>query len=799
MLSSFDLTVHFSNSSIIAMWTAALGCIATFTFLPVDAADTTDVYDSQAQAIVDGFSIAEVLGQMTQINIGQVLNSDYTLNEDSVRSYAKLNVGSYLNTPWGSEIDGKWGWNATEWRAIITRIQEITMEENGGHPMVYGIDSVHGAIYVAGAVIFGQEINGGASFNPDLVYEVGQITGRDTEAAGIPWVFGPILDLAQNPLWARTYETFGEDPYLCSVLGDAIIRGLQSNNQTAACMKHFVGYSKTPTGHDRDGVTMADFDLLNYFVQPYQAGIAAGALSTMENYISINGIPVVANTKILEDLVRSDLGYDGVVVTDWAEINNLKDWHRVVNTYDEAVRLSLTRTALDMSMVPYDTEFITYATEMLNNFPEYESRLRESAKRVIKMKLKLGLYESPVPGAEYEFLVGNDDDKAVALDLARESIVLLKNNDILPLANGSSVFLTGHSADNIGYQCGGWSIAWQGYSGNKMFPNGVSVRNGIENVVGNDSFTFFNGLSANGSYSSEDLATAVSFASQHEYTIAVIGESTYAEKSGDIDDLALPAGQIAYVEALAATETKVILVLFEGRPRLLGTLPDTVHAVVHGLLACELGGQAMAEILYGMVNPSGRLPLTYPKDSANVMIPYNHRVTTKCVDDSGAYVDCEMQWDFGTGLSYTTFTYSALTLSKSTVTGPGDSLTASVFVTNSGSVGGKETVMLFVIQPYRLISVPEVKMLRKFKKIDLEPGITQEVTFTLTADDWSVYDPQIGSGFNQVTEDGTFVVAIKPETDCDVYNTITSDLCAQFTLDTGTVNFGINGTTSTSH
>ncbi|KAF4323714.1 hypothetical protein BBO99_00000862 [Phytophthora kernoviae] len=775
---------------------SVLGAFAALAALAVTARKLgDDVYDSQAQAIVDGFDVAQVLGQMTQINIDQVLNSDKSLNEDSVRTYAKMNVGSYLNSPWSGVLEDttKWGWNATEWRKVVTRIQEITMEENGGHPMVYGLDSVHGAIYVSGAVIFGQEINAGASFNPDLVYEMGRITGRDTEAAGIPWVFGPILDLSQNPLWARTYETFGEDPYLCSVLGDAIIRGLQSNNQTAACMKHFVGYSKTPTGHDRDGVTMSDFDLLNYFVEPYQAGIAAGALSSMENYISINGIPVVASSKILEDLVRNDLNYDGVVVTDWAEINNLKDWHRVVDTYDEAVRLSLTRTALDMSMVPYDTEFITYATEMLNSFPEYETRLRESAKRIIKMKLKLGLYENPVPGADNEFLVGNDDDKAVALDLARESIVLLKNDgNILPLANGSSVFLTGHSADNIGYQCGGWSVAWQGYSGNEMFPNGISVREGLENVVGNDSFTYFNGLNVDGTYTSEDLATAVELAGQHEYTIAVIGEHTYAEKAGDIDDLDLPSGQIAYVQALAATGTKVILVLFEGRPRLLGTLPDTATAVVHGLLACELGGQAMAEIIYGEVNPSGKLPLTYPKDSANVMIPYNHRVTTKCVDDNGAYVDCEMQWDFGAGLSYTTFTYSAVTLSKTTVTGPDDSLTASVFVTNSGSVTGKETVMLFVIQPYRLISVPEVKILRKFEKIELAPGITQEVTFTLTVDDWSVYDPQIGSGFNQVAEDGTFVVAIKPDTDCDVYNTIINNLCASFTLNTGAVNFGLN-------
>ncbi|RLN98066.1 hypothetical protein BBJ28_00008475 [Nothophytophthora sp. Chile5] len=773
-----------------------LSAVATLTALPeaVMAAsaggNNGDTYDAQAQAIVDSFSMAQVLGQMTQVDISTVINpDDLTLNEDWVRVFAKQYVGSYLNTIWDEPLNGKYGWNATEWRAIVTRIQEITMEENDGHPMVYGLDSVHGANYVSGAVMFGQQINGGASFNPDLVYEMGRITGRDTEAAGIPWVFGPILDISQHPLWSRTYETFGEDPYMASVMGDAIIRGLQSHNQTAACMKHFVGYSKTPTGHDRDGVTMADFDLLNYFIPPFKAAINAGVMSTMENYISINGIPVVANSKILVDLLRSDLGYEGTVVTDWAEINNLKDWHRVVDTYEEAVRMSLTHTSLDMSMVPNDTAFIDYAQNMLDSYPQYETRLRDSAKRVIKMKLQLGLYDNPVPGEEFELMVGNDDDKAAALELARESIVLLKNADgVLPLAKETSVFLTGHSADNVGYQCGGWSLAWQGYSGNDMFPNGVSVRQGLENVVGNDSFTYFNGLFANGSYSAEDLATAVELAGQHEYTIAAIGEHQYTEKPGDIDDLALPEGQIEYVEALAATGTKVILVLFEGRPRLLGSLPDTVHAVVHGLLACELGGQAMAEILYGEVNPSGRLPITYPKDAGNIAIPYNHRVTTQC-----AYDNCWMQWDFGTGLSYTEFSYSPVSLSKTTVTGADDSLTATVTVTNAGSRAGKETVMLFVTQPYRTISVPEVKMLRKFTKIHLEAGESQEVSFTLTAGDWSVYDPQIGSGFKQVAEDGNFVVAIKPEVWCDVYNTITHPLCAVFKLDTGTVNFGIPG------
>ncbi|KAG7399859.1 hypothetical protein PHYBOEH_007720 [Phytophthora boehmeriae] len=769
------------------MWTNWLfaGIIAvTATF----ATTTADEYDAKAQSIVAGFSMDQVIGEMTQIDISTVIYpEDNTLNEDQVRAYAQQHVGSYLNTIWDEPLGEKFGWNATEWRAIVSRIQEITMEENNGHPILYGLDSVHGANYVTGAVIFPQQINAGASFNVDLAYEMGRITARDTLAAGIPWIFGPILDISQNPLWSRTYETFGEDPYMVTVLGEAVIRGLQSSNRTAACMKHFVGYSKTPTGHDRDGVVMSDFDLLNYFVPPFKAAIDAGVMTAMENYISINGVPVVANSKILDDLLRRDLGFDGLVVSDWAEINNLKDWHRVVETYEEAVRLSLTHTSLDMSMVPNDTAFIDYAQNMISSYPHYESRLRESAQRIVKLKLQLGLYENPVPGEEYEFTVGNDDDKATALNMARESIVLLKNNEsTLPLPKDASVFLTGHSADNVGHQCGGWTVAWQGYSGNEMFPNGITVRQGLETLVGNNSFTYFNGLYDNGTYSEADLATAVQHASQHEYTIAVIGEKQYTEKPGDIDDLALPQGQIDYVEALAATGTKVIIVLFEGRPRLLGSLPEKASAIIHGLLPCELGGQAMAEILYGEVNPSGKLPITYPKDSGNIAIPYNHRVSTQC-----AYDHCWMEWDFGAGLSYTEFNYSAVTLSKTTVTGPEDSITATVTVTNTGTRAGKETVMLFLTQPYRLISVPEVKMLKKFTKIELKPSEAREVSFTLTADDWSVYDPQIGSGFKTVAEDGKFVVAVKPDTWCNVYKNITNPLCSVFTLDTGSNNFGL--------
>uniref|UniRef100_H3GER9 beta-glucosidase n=1 Tax=Phytophthora ramorum TaxID=164328 RepID=H3GER9_PHYRM len=366
---------------------------------------------------------------------------------------------------------------------------------------------------------------------------------------------------------------------------------------------------------------------------------------------------------------------------------------------------------------------------------------------------------------------------------------LLQNNDsVLPIPETSTVFLTGHSADNVGYQCGGWSLSQQGYSGNGMFPNGISVKDGFQ-AIANETVTYFNGLNYTGTYNESDLAQAKELASKAEYTIAVIGEHSYTEKTyGDINDLDLPAGQIEYVKELASTGTKVIVVLVGGRPRLLGELPSTVHAVVNAMLPCELGGQALAEIVYGRVNPSGRMPITYPKDAGNILMPYNHRVSTQCA--SGAY--CEMQWEFGHGLSYTNFTYSDMTISRSNVTSITETIDVSVVVTNSGSVDGKETVMLFLTQPFRTISVPEVKQLKKFTKVDLKAGDSTTVNFTLSADDWSVYYPQIGSGLKKVAEDADYVIAIKPETDCDVYNetAVANPLCATFTLETGEHPYG---------
>ncbi|KAF4136770.1 Fibronectin type III-like domain [Phytophthora infestans] len=699
-------------------WFAAVCCLAvSLTGTPFVSADE---WDAQTDVIIESMDEDQLVGQMVQVAFSRFFNKDKTFDEDKFRAYAKLKIGSYLSGPWQSgSYNGKYGWTAQEWRDVLSRAQEIVKEENDGHPFIFGIDSLHGAGFTSGAVLFGQPINGAATFNPDLAYEMGRISGRDTLAAGTPWIFGPMLEISQNPLWPRVYETFGEDPVLVSAISEALIKGIQSNNGSAACMKHWIGYSKTPTGHDKDPVTLSDLDLLNYFLPPFKAAVDAGVMSAMENYISVNGIPTIANHKLMNKLLREDLGFEGLTVSDFAEIEHLNTWHRFARTNEEAATLSIKRTSIGQ--------------QRLRLHQRHQGAYRQRA---------LGLYDNAVPGADLVDQVGNDEDKAATLNSARESIVLLQNNDsVLPIPETAKVLLTGHSADNVGFQCGGWSLSQQGYSGNDMFPNGITVKDGFQ-AISNETLTYFNGLNYTGVYNESDLAQAKEYASQADYTVAVIGEHSYTEKTyGDINDLALPAGQIEYVSELASTGTKVIVVLVGGRPRLLGELPNNVHAVINAMLPCELGGQAIAEIIYGRVNPSGRMPITYPKDAGNILMPYNHLVSTQCATGY-----CEMQWEFGHGLSYTDFTYSDMTLSRSNVTSITESVDVSVVVTNAGTVAGKETVMLFLTQPFRTISVPEVKQLKKFTKVDLKAGESTTVKFTLSADDWSVYYPQIGSG-----------------------------------------------------
>ncbi|OQR93007.1 glycoside hydrolase [Achlya hypogyna] len=732
--------------------------------------------EERVRAIVESMDVDALVGQMTQLDISMLLkDDDKTLDLEKVRHFAKMKVGSYLNSPFngGPDANGKIGYSAEEWRAMLETIQAIHMEENDGHPIVYGIDSVHGAIYVRDAIVFGQQINGAATFNPTLVEQMGYYTGRDTEAAGIPWIFAPILDVSKNPLWPRTFETFGEDPHTVAVMGAATVRGMQRNPQTAACLKHFIGYSKSALGHDKDPVTLSDYELLNHFAVPFLAAIDAGAKTIMENYVSVNDVPTMANSKLMIDLLRHDMGYEGMVVTDWDEINNLHTAHRVAKTKADAVRLALTRTSIDMSMVPFETSFIELTKALVATKPELLARLRESVTRIVRLKVQLGLYETPVPGLGN--VVGAPDATAAALAMAHESIVLLENKDsVLPLPEAASVFVTGHAADNVGYLCGGWTVQWQGVSGNHQFAHGVTLKDGVMRIA--PQATYFNGCAADGTLT--DMDTVLAHAAAAAYTIVTVGEGSYCEKPGDIPCLDLPAGQAEYVRRIAATGTKVILVLVEGRPRLLHGLADVVHAVVHAMLPGEVGGQAIADVLFGTVNPSGRLPITYPKDHANILAQYNRRTMVRITDK-----EIGVEWPFGHGLSYTTFAYSNLELSRRVVESVDDVIDVRVTVTNTGTVTGKEVVMLFLAQPFRTLAVPEVKQLKKFEKIELAPGASTVVTLSLTFADIGVFAPQIGYGFKRVVEEGDFVVLVKPDTVVDVYaDDWAHPLAAKFTV-----------------
>ncbi|KAF0697632.1 Aste57867_11722 [Aphanomyces stellatus] len=623
--------------------------------------------------------------------------------------------------------------------------------------------------------MFPQQINAAASFNRDLVRAMGDITGRDTNAAGIPWIFGPILDVQSAKIWPRVYETFGEDPYVVTELGREIVTGLQANNTIAACFKHFIGYAATPTGHDRDPLTLSDYDVLNYYMPPFKAAIDAGAMTGMMNYVSLNGKPMGVNHKMLVKLLRHDLAFEGMLVTDWGVINDLQSFHHVAATQEDAVRMTLTHTSIDMSMVASDTLFINHTQALLDAKKVTVARLRESVKRITTLKLKLNLYETSLPGESNVNTVGDAKSQSLALALASESIVLLKNtNRTLPLLaskKNPSIFLTGPSIANVGHLCGGWSLAWQGVGGNDGFPNGQSVQDALRVQCPSCDIQSMPGVDVSGNYSADVLADAVKKAAAAEFTIAVIGEGTYAEKPGDINDLTLARGQQEYVRALAKTSTKLILVLVQGRPRLLNGLADVAHAVVNAMLPCELGGKAIASILLGSINPSGKLPFTYPKSMTDSTVPYYHPQNQGCVVD-GVFGDCPHEWTYGSGLSYTTFNYSNMSLAFGVA-----HVDVNVTVANMGAMDGKESVLLFVRQSTREDRVPEAKRLIKFDKIELKAGANKIVSFRVTDADLGIYTNKIGKGLKKTITDGDYVFMFKAETDC---NTVNLSLCKTF-------------------
>jgi beta-glucosidase len=717
------------------------------------------------EALLKRMTLEEKVGQMTQLTISMIsTGQDQAIRVDPAKldkAIVKYGVGSILNV-------ADQALTVDRWHEIINQIQEsATKKTRLGIPVIYGIDSIHGANYVQGAAIFPQEIGMAATWNPELMKRGSEIAAMETRAAGIPWSFSPVLDIGRQPLWPRFYETFGEDPYLAKVMGVAFVRGLEGDNvaaqdHVAASLKHYMGYSFSFNGRDRTPAWIPENELREYFLPTFAAAVKAGARTIMVNSAEVNGVPGHINHHILTDILRDELGFKGFVVSDWEDIKKLvTSWHVAANE-KEATRMAI-MAGIDMSMVPLDYSFPDILIGLVKEGAVPQSRIDEAVRRILKVKFELGLFENPMPNAALKSRIGLAESRQASLQAARESMTLLKNNsDLLPLAKNRKVLVTGPTADSLLSLNNGWTYVWQG-SEEGLYPKDrPTVRRAIEAKAGAANVTYVPGTRISrreGSPSNNtptniesevDIAAAVRAAAMADVVVLCLGEGSYTETPGNIADLTLGEPQLKLAEAIEATGKPVVLVLAEGRPRIINRIVDKAGAVLMAYNPGNEGGQAVADVLFGDVNPSGKLPFTYPR-TPNGLLTYDHKAfETEGFDNAGF----NPQFEFGSGLSYTTFGYSDLRMSSKTLTGNGE-LAVSVTVKNSGQRSGKEVVQLYVGDLVASLS-PAGKRLRRFAKIYLEPGQSRTLTFKLGPDDLSFID----ANNKRVVEPGEFEITI---------------------------------------
>ena len=636
-------------------------------------------------------------------------------------------------------------------------LQKIALEETG-IPLIYGVDQIHGTTYTIGGTLFPQEIGMGATFNPQLVYEGAKITAYETKAGNISWNFSPVLDLGRDARWPRIWETYGEDMYLVSKMGKACVAGYQGNdlnhidrNQVAACLKHFLGYGAPYSGKDRTPSYISEQDLRERHFQPFLEAVKAGALSVMVNSGMNNGLPIHANYTLLTQWLKKDLDWDGVIVTDWADINNLCLRDKICENRKEAIKLAV-NAGIDMSMVPYEWSFCTYLKELVEEGEVSMERIDDAVRRILRMKYRLNLFERPYwEVGEYPDF-GSEKHAYAALKSAEESITLLKNeNGILPLDSSVRILVTGPNANSMRTLNGGWTLSWQGEKADVYASDYNTILEALIHRVGSGQIVYEPGVTYKVAdppttsipYWAEnepEIEKAVAAAGKVDYILLCVGENSYCETPGNLDDLTLSSNQIRLAKALASTGKPIILILNEGRPRIISEIEPLVEAIVHVYLPGNYGGDALANILYGDVNPSGKLPYTYPR-SVNSLITYDHKPCESLDKMEGAYdydAIVSVQWAFGYGLSYTTFAYSNLEVNQKDFLA-GDTLTFTVDVENTGNQLGKETVMLFINDVVASLT-PDVRRLRAFEKIELRPGEKKTVTLAVEANDLAFVD-----------------------------------------------------------
>lgn len=707
--------------------------------------------EAQIQDWLKKMTLEEKIGQMCEITVDVVTDFEKSKNGNFTLSTAKLDtvigmykVGSLLNVPLGKAQKKE------VWAKAIRQIQEVSMKEIG-IPCIYGVDQIHGTTYTQDGTMFPQGINMAASFNRELVKKGAAISAYETKACCIPWTYAPVIDLGREPRWSRMWENYGEDCYVNAEMGKAAVTGFQGENpnkigtdHVAACIKHFMGYGVPVSGKDRTPSSISPSDMREKHFAPYKAAIQNGALSLMVNSSNNNGMPFHANYEYLTKWLKQDLNWDGMIVTDWADINNLCTRDHIATSKKEAVKIAI-NAGIDMSMVPYELSFCIYLKELVEEGEVPMSRIDDAVARVLRLKYRLGLFENPYWNISKYDKFGSDEFAAVALQAAEESEVLLKNEDgILPIAKDKKILLTGPNANSMRTLNGGWSYSWQGHLADEYAAAYNTIYESLCNKYGKENIVYEPGVTyaayRNDNWWEEnkpEIEKAVAAADGVDVIVACIGENSYCETPGNLNDLTLTDNQRNLVKALAKTGKPIVLVLNQGRPRIINDLVPLVKGVINVMLPSNYGGDALANLMSGETNFSAKMPFTYPK-YISTFATYDYKPCENLGQMAGNYnydSVMDVQWPFGYGLSYTTFSYSNLKVDKTQFTAS-DELTVSVDVKNTGDVSGKEPVLLFS-KDMVASSTPDNIRLRNFEKIELAPGETKTVTMKIKASDFA--------------------------------------------------------------
>ena len=715
---------------------------------PAPAISADPVIEAHIQEWLKKMTLEEKIGQMCEITVDVVTDfpgskDGFKLSEAMLDTViGKYKVGSILNVPLSVAQKKE------VWAAAIKQIQEKSMKEIG-IPCIYGVDQIHGTTYTLDGTLFPQGVNMGATFNRSLVRRGAEISAYETKAGCIPWTYAPVVDLGRDPRWPRMWENYGEDCYVNAEMGKASVRGFQGSDpnhigeyNVAACMKHYMGYGVPVSGKDRTPSSISRSDMREKHFAPFLAAVRAGALSVMVNSGVDNGMPFHANRELLTEWLKEDLNWDGMIVTDWADINNLCTRDHIAATKKEAVKIAI-NAGIDMSMVPYEVSFCDYLKELVQEGEVPMSRIDDAVARVLRLKYRLGLFENPYWDIKKYNKFGSEEFARVALQAAEESEVLLKNEgNILPLAKGTKILLAGPNANSMRCLNGGWSYSWQGHLADQCAGAYNTIYESLCNKYGKENIIYEPGVTY-ASYKNDnwweenqpEIEKSVAAASRADVIIACIGENSYCETPGNLSNLTMSENQRNLVKALAATGKPVILILNQGRPRIINDIVPLAKAVINVMLPGNYGGDALANLLAGDANFSGKMPFTYPK-YINALANYDYKPCENMGQMGGNYnydSVMDVQWNFGDGLSYTTYSYSNLKVDKTSFTAD-DVLTVSVDVTNTGKVAGKESVLLYS-KDLVASSTPDNIRLRNFEKVALNPGETKTVTMQLKGSD----------------------------------------------------------------